>query len=117
MSGYDGKFYFGTSASGTEVSYLTLNQTHTISYTVNVDTYPQPPNIAYWITLGLDSTSSGDINICGEGNFRSTTYKYAQDPTLDPSTNIMSITFYLPSDGVTIREQYGTFVLSRTHFV
>lgn len=106
---YDGKFYF--TASGEEVIHLQLGQTYTISYTVNVDIYPIPPNITYWITLGLDSQSSGDVNICGGGSFRNLSlYQYnAVNPTLDPITNTLTITFFLPHNGVTIKEPtYGT---------
>jgi len=106
---YDGKVYFGTSATGSISNYMQFGNTFTISYTVNNASYPSSsfPNV--WFNLST-LNGSGNVNICGGGNSTSeSSYNYnGGNASYNTNTNIMSVTFNLPPSGFTLTENYGT---------
>ena len=105
---YDGKFYFGLLASGVQVNNLILNNNFTISFTVNTTIYQNSVYPNHWFVL---STSDGTrfVNICGGGSFTTpTTYNYnGGNSSYNNTTNIMSLSFLLPSQNITLTETFG----------
>lgn len=116
---YNGQFYLGSNASGTLADYLQLNQTYTISFTVDTTTYPYSTYPNHWFVLST-ADGSGYVNICGNGAFlnNNTTWKYnGGNSSYDISKNLMSTTFYLPSANIQLDEHYGQpFTLQTGNF-
>jgi len=109
---YNPNFYFGTTGSGTVVNSLALNNTYTISYNPDQSQFPYSTYPNMWFTIASGKT--GNVNISGGGSFNnnSTVWTYnGGNSTYNVNTNIMSLTFYLPPENVTITETYSSPII------
>jgi hypothetical protein len=117
---YDGHFYLGANASGTPVTYLQFGQPYTISFTVDTTTYPNSTYPNHWFVLSTNDGQTGYVNICGNGSYENqTTWRYnGGNSDYNTNTNVMSVTFTLPSKNVTVNETYGVpFTLQNGNFL
>ena len=116
---YDGIFYFGSLASGTQVKTLPLNYNFTISFTVDTTIYPNSTYPNHWFVLSI-SDGTKFVNICGGGSFTTpTTYNYnGGNSSYNNTTNIMSLSFLLPSQNITLTETFGvSFTLTPGNYL
>jgi hypothetical protein len=116
---YDGQFYFAANASGTPVSYLRFGATYTISFTVDTTAYPNLTYLNHWFVLSTND-GTGYVNICGNGSYENqTTWRYnGGNSDYNTNTNVMSVTFTLPSKNVAVYETYGQpFTLQNGNFI